>query len=49
MTREQIRQHQNDLERMDMLSERILNLVCVGAGAAFALVISQVLSVIGGQ
>lgn len=49
MTREQIRHNQDRLEKMDTLSERILNLVCVGAGAALALVLSQVLSMIGGQ
>ena len=49
MTREQIRQHQDHLDKMDTMSERILNLVCVGAGAALALVLSQVLSMIGGQ
>ena len=49
MTREQIRKHQDHLDKMDTLSERILNPVCVGSGAAFAIVLSQVLSVIGGK
>lgn len=49
MTREQIRKHQDHLDKMDALSERILNIVCVGAGAAFAIVLSQVLQVIGGK
>ncbi len=47
MTREQIRQHQDHLEKMDSLSERILNVVCAVAGGAFALVMSQVISMIG--
>lgn len=47
MTREQIRQHQDHLDKMDALSERILNVVCAVAGGAFALVFSQTLSIIG--
>ncbi len=49
MTREQIRQHQDHLDKMDTMSERILNLVCVGAGAAFAFVLAQFLQMIGSK
>ncbi len=47
MTREQILKHQDRLDKMDALSERIMNFVCAIAGGAFALVLSQTLSIIG--
>jgi len=48
MTREQIRQHRDRLDKMDTLSERILNIVCAGAGAALVFVLLQVVQIIGG-
>lgn len=47
MTREQILKHHDHLDKMDALSERILNVVFAVAGGAFALVLSQVISMIG--
>lgn len=47
MTREQILKHQDHLDKMDTLSERILNVVFAVAGGAFELVLSQALSMVG--
>ncbi len=49
MTREQIRQHKDHLDKMDVLSERILIVICVAATAVWIKVLVQALSMIGGK
>ena len=48
MTREQIRQHQDRLDRLDTISERIFIGVCVASTVVWVNVLVQVASMVGG-